>query len=73
VTANEADMKTTRTATTTPVPEAQIFTDLRQQRLLHAFGAITRAEQMQVIRFAETLALARSRRVAWQAAKRGVR
>ena len=66
-------MKTTRTAKTKRVPEAHAFTDLRQQRLLNAFGALTRAEQMQVIRFAETLALARSRRVAWQAAQRGVR
>jgi hypothetical protein len=66
-------MKITHTPKMKRVPDAPVFKDLRQQRLLNAFGALTRAEQMQVIRFAETLAVARSRRLAWQAAQRGVR
>jgi hypothetical protein len=64
--------KTTRRRTPKKTaPEAPLFTALRQQRLLNAFGAITPTEQMRVIRLAQELALARSRRLAAQAATRG--
>jgi hypothetical protein len=66
-------MKTTtaRIPTRASGPEGPLFTELRHDRLLSAFRACTPTEQTQVIRLAETLALARSRRLAWQAAKRG--